>query len=298
MFEKIKHCPVCDSALLDQAYIVKDHMVTEESFAISRCRTCSFLFTNPRPIESELGKYYDSERYLSHNKKTTSLFAGIYNLARTRALKQKLAWLERYTSKGKLLDYGCGVGLFMQFAQSRGWQSYGMEPNESARKQAQENHANLVWKSLEEIEKKKFDAITLFHVLEHIPDLNKTLKGLRKKLQKEGIMLVALPNTDAPDAEQYREYWAAWDVPRHLYHFNSYTATLLFKKHKFSVIDTIPMQMDAYYVSLLSEQYQKGQSAPNLSTYWQAFWSGRRSNRLAKRNNGNYSSLVYVLKKK
>jgi 2-polyprenyl-3-methyl-5-hydroxy-6-metoxy-1,4-benzoquinol methylase len=298
MFERVDYCPVCESALKDHALIVKDYMVSGESFAISRCRQCSFHYTNPRPTKEELGKYYESDRYLSHQSKQKSLFGTLYEWARNKALQQKLKWVEEYAGKDKLLDYGCGAGYFMKYAEKQGWKAYGVEPNEKARALAKGNFKGEVYSTLDEMHKQKFDVITLFHVLEHVPDLNETLRKLRKRLHKKGTLFIALPNHESYDAKKYTELWAAWDVPRHLYHFNQHTASLLFKKHKLKLEAILPMKMDAYYVSLLSEQYTAGRQSPSLLSYWQAFWAGRKSNQLAQKHQNNYSSLVFVLKKK
>jgi 2-polyprenyl-3-methyl-5-hydroxy-6-metoxy-1,4-benzoquinol methylase len=298
MFERIDHCPICDSSLKDHALIVKDYMVSGESFAITRCRNCSFLYTNPRPSSAQLGKYYDSEQYLSHQSKQKTLFGRMYEWARNRALHQKLKWIEFNAKKGSLLDYGCGAGYFLKYAERNGWESTGIEPNEKAKSLASKDFNGNLYSGIDQLPKQKFDAITLFHVLEHVPNLNETLEGLRKRLHKDGTLFIALPNHESNDAKKYKEFWAAWDVPRHLYHFNPYTAALLFKKHRLSLQKVLPMKMDAYYVSLLSEQYKEGTRSPSIKAYWQAFWAGRKSNRLAGKNNNNFSSLVYVLKKK
>lgn len=298
MFERIDQCPVCESELKDHALVVKDYMVSGESFAISRCRQCSFHYTNPRPTADQLGKYYESDQYLSHQSKPGSLFGRLYEWARNKALRQKLNWIETYAPKSNLLDYGCGAGYFMKYAEKKGWKACGIEPNTRAKALAEKDFHGPVHTELEHLAKEKFTAITLFHVLEHVPNLNETLKKLRKRLDKKGTMFIALPNHESYDAEKYKELWAAWDVPRHLYHFNQHTAELLFKKHKLKIVKILPMKMDAYYVSLLSEQYKEGLPKPSISSYWQAFWEGRKSNSAARKNRNNYSSLVYVLKKK
>lgn len=222
----------------------------------------------------------------------------LYEWARNRALSQKLGWIEKYAPKNNLLDYGCGAGYFLKYAERKGWKASGVEPSEKARALAAIDFQGELHAALDDLAKQKFTAITLFHVLEHVPDLNETLKKLRKRLDKKGTLFIALPNHESFDAEKYQEFWAAWDVPRHLYHFNPHTAELLFKKHKLKIIKILPMKMDAYYVSLLSEQYKAGLQKPSLGTYWQAFWAGRKSNSAARNNRNNYSSLVYVLKKK
>jgi len=294
MFEKVESCPVCESNLSDNFIICKDFTVSKESFAISRCRNCSFLFTNPRPSEDRLGAYYESEDYISHNKKSNNLVNRIYKIARKFTVRSKVSMIKKFTiNQSTLLDIGCGTGEFITQAQNKGWTISGVEPGTLARTSAEELANIKIHKDIHEIEKAKFDAITMFHVLEHVSDLNGTLKKVRKLLHKEGSLFIALPNTSSWDSQIYKEEWAAFDVPRHLYHFNQDTAAMLFKKHKLKIVDTLPMKLDAFYVSMLSEKYAKGKV-----NYWQAFWNGLKSNNWAKNNQNNYSSLIYVLKKK
>jgi 2-polyprenyl-3-methyl-5-hydroxy-6-metoxy-1,4-benzoquinol methylase len=294
MFEKVESCPVCESKLSDNLIICQDHTVSKESFAISRCRTCSFLYTNPRPSEDRLGSYYESEDYISHNKKSNSLINRIYKIARKFTVRSKVAMINKFTAnKNTLLDIGCGTGEFINEAKKNNWLINAVEPGSLARRSAEELNGISIHEDIHQITKTKFDAITMFHVLEHVADLNGTLKKVRKLLHKEGSLFVALPNSASYDAKQYKEDWAAYDVPRHLYHFNQETAELLFKKHKLEIIETLPMKLDAFYVSLLSEKYANGKT-----NYWQAFWNGLKSNKWAKNNQNNYSSLIYVLQKR
>ncbi len=294
MLEKVESCPVCESTLSDNFSICKDHTVSQESFAISRCRSCGFLYTNPRPSENRLGEYYESEDYISHNKKSRSLINRIYKIARKFTVRSKVAMINKFTqNKNALLDIGCGTGEFIHEANKSHWSITGVEPGELARQSTEELTGIKVHKDVQEMDKTKFDAITMFHVLEHVSDLNATMNKVRKLLDKEGSLFIALPNSESWDAKQYMANWAAYDVPRHLYHFNQATAAMLFKKHKLEIVDTIPMKLDAFYVSMLSEKYAKG-----TINYWQAFWNGLKSNNWAKNNQNNYSSLIYVLKKK
>lgn len=294
MFEKVENCPVCESKLSDNLIICKDHTVSKESFAISRCRNCGFLYTNPRPSEQRLGSYYESEDYISHNKKSNSLINRIYKIARKFTVRSKVAMINKFTAnKNTLLDIGCGTGEFINEAKKNKWHINAVEPGTLARKSAEELNGISIYEDIHKIEKTKFDAITMFHVLEHVADLNGTMKKVRKLLHKEGSLFIALPNSASWDSTHYKNDWAAFDVPRHLYHFNQETAALLFKKHKLEVVETLPMKLDAFYVSLLSEKHAKGKM-----NYWQAFWNGLKSNKWAKNNQNNYSSLIYVLKKR
>lgn len=294
MLEKVESCPVCESKLSDNLIICQDHTVSKESFAISRCRTCSFLYTNPRPSEDRLGSYYESEDYISHNKKSNSLINRIYKIARKFTVRSKVAMINKFTAnKNTLLDIGCGTGEFINEGKKNNWLINAVEPGSLARRSAEELNGISIYEDIQKITKTKFDAITMFHVLEHVADLNGTLKKVRKLLHKQGSLFIALPNSASYDAKQYKEDWAAYDVPRHLYHFNQETAELLFKKHNLEIIETLPMKLDAFYVSLLSEKYANGKT-----NYWQAFWKGLKSNKWAKNNQNNYSSLIYVLQKK
>ncbi|EPR66469.1 class I SAM-dependent methyltransferase [Cyclobacterium qasimii] len=193
-----------------------------------------------------------------------------------------------------MLDYGCGVGLFVKACTNDGWEAYGMEPNEKAATFAIDNNGIDIipdFKSLEK--KKKFDVITLFHVLEHVHKLNKTIDILLNRLKKRGTLFIAVPNRDSLDASTFKENWAALDVPRHLYHFNPSSMEYLTDKHNCRIVDTIPMKFDSYYVSLLSHQY-----IGTKNKYIEAIKSGYNSNKQAKNNSNNYSSLLFVIKKK
>tara|TARA_R110001592_G_scaffold363389_1_gene686904 strand:- start:27256 stop:28020 length:765 start_codon:yes stop_codon:yes gene_type:complete len=252
-------------------------------------------FTNPRPTEENIGTYYDNPNYISHQDKSKSLTDLVYKTIRKYTLNQKLNWINaRQSSKGRLLDYGCGVGLFVKACTKDGWEAYGMEPNEKAANYAIDNNEIAIIPDLEGLEKKKkFDVITLFHVLEHVHKLNKTIDILLNRLKKRGTLFIAVPNRDSLDAQTFKENWAALDVPRHLYHFNPSSMEFFTAKHNCRIVDTIPMQFDSYYVSLLSHQY-----IGTKNQYIEAIKSGYNSNKQAKNSGNNYSSLLFVIKKK
>jgi 2-polyprenyl-3-methyl-5-hydroxy-6-metoxy-1,4-benzoquinol methylase len=295
MYERLTKCPLCKSELFINHLVVKDNAVSQESFIICACKNCDLWFTNPRPNEKNINKYYDKPDYISHQNKTRNLTDLIYNTIRKYMINQKLNWVnKRLQKKGRLLDYGCGVGLLAKAFMEDGWEACGIEPNEKAATIANKENKVRIIPNIKAIDKeKKFDAITLFHVLEHVHKLNKTIDILLNKLKKRGLLFIAVPNRESQDAITFKENWAAYDVPRHLYHFNRNSMQYLTQKHDCKIVETIPMVFDSYYVSLLSHGYT---GTPNK--FWQALKTGYLSNQHAKKDNNNYSSLLFVIRKK
>ena len=290
MFEKLENCPICKYPEFKNYIICKDHMVTGESFAITRCEQCGFLFTNPRPTSDILKKYYETGSYLSHQTKTKGLFDLGYNLVRKYALHKKLKLINDLASKKTLLDFGCGTGAFLKTCQKNGWKVDGVEFMDPARNIAESKLGIPIYTQIKDIPKNKyFKVITLWHVLEHIYDLNDTFKRMVRHLDKKGKVVIAVPNIESLDATLYHEYWAAYDIPRHLYHFSQSTMKLFLSQHNLKLKKTIPMPLDAYYVSMLSEKYQSGRT-----NYIKALLNGYKSNCYAKKHNKNYSSLIYI----
>src|SRR5690606_37717347 len=262
MYEKLASCPLCKSEHFANYMVVKDHSISKESFSICKCSHCDFLFTNPRPNKENIDKYYQSENYISHKDKSTNLVNLVYKIVRKFTLKKKVQWLnETSNPKGRLLDFGCGTGKFLTSAEKDGWKAVGLEPNKEAASIAIHKYGLKVYYSLSELEEeKKFDAITLFHVLEHVHDLKATLDTLLTKLKKRGTLLIAVPNFDSYDAGFYGEHWAALDIPRHLYHFTPQTMEMLAKENGLKIKSTKPLIFDSYYISLLSGKYINNQN--------------------------------------
>ncbi len=273
--------------------VVKDHAVSQESFSISKCSDCHFLFTNPRPNQEHISQYYESKNYISHQDASSNLTNVVYKLVRKITLKQKVGWINEFPkTKGRLLDFGCGTGYFLKAAEKDGWKVTGFEPNPTASAIARNKQKLTVYAETSALEnEKKFDAITLFHVLEHVHDLEGTLQFLINKLKQRGNLYIAVPNSNAYDAALYKENWASLDVPRHLYHFTTETMERLAKTNNLKIKAVKPMLFDSYYVSILSESYIN-----NQNKIFNALKNGYKSNKLAKKNN-NYSSLLFVLKK-
>lgn len=290
MYEKLDECPLCGFSSHSNHLIVDDHSHSQESFAIVKCQKCSFLYTNPRPDMNSIGSYYESDDYISHTDNSNNLTNVIYKIARRFTMNWKKGLIEKRSPEKKMLDYGCGTGDLLAHMKQYKWEVTGIEPSEHARSKAEEKGLT-VYPELSKDLKDKFHIITAWHVVEHVHDLLETIRALRKLLHKDGKLMLAVPNSASYDAEHYEAYWAGYDVPRHLYHFTPDTFKTLASKTKLKLEEVIPMKLDSFYVSLLSEKY-KGNNMALL----RGFQTGLKSNRKA-RQTGNYSSLIYVLTK-
>lgn len=272
---------------------VKDYSVSGEIFQLIQNESYGFLETIPKPSIAKLPEYYQTEDYISHTDSKRNLFEKVYHSIREVSLKRKLKLINSFkTDQKNLLDFGCGTGDFLKSALNIGWNVSGIEPNSEARSIANSKTKQSVLDSegIKTYKKHSFDVITLWHVLEHIPNLESQISILKDLLKPNGVLIIAVPNYKSYDAKHYKQFWAAYDVPRHLWHFDKKSISKLFSSINMTVQNIKPMVFDSYYVSLLSEKYKKG--SMNL---FSAFWTGFRSNAKAKRS-GEYSSLIYVLK--
>lgn len=289
----LNYCPICDSTEFDHIITCIDYTVSQNPFNIVGCKQCSFRFTNPRPTNDNLPDFYKSINYISHSNTKKGFVSQVYHLVRKYTLNQKLNLLKANVAVGNLLDYGCGTGMFLKQANSKGWNSYGTEPDEGARKLSNSNK-RLAFENKQELNAFDplitFNAITLWHVLEHVTDLPETLNFFKQKLNPNGVLIIAVPNYNSYDAKHYKAHWAAYDLPRHLYHFEAKTISQLLAKYGFALHETYPMKFDSFYVSMLSEKYLSGRI-----NYLKALLVGLRSNLKAKKAT-DYSSVIYVFK--
>lgn len=287
------NCALCKSNNVELLFETKDYFLTREPFSIYRCVDCNYAFTHPIPPINQLEKYYNSNDYLSHTASEKGLLNKLYQLLRAINLRRKEVIISTYSDPGELLDIGCGTGEFLNYCKSKNWLVTGVEPNQKARQFAMEAYNLTVYpeEKLTQLPNEFFDTITLWHVLEHVPDFNERISQIKKLIKPDGTILLALPNIDSPDAKKYGGFWAGLDVPRHLHHFSPTAISKLARLHKLDLVKSIPMKMDAYYVSLLSEKYLK-----NKIPFLNAAINGFKSNRIAS-NSNNFSSMIYVLKK-
>ena len=269
---------------------VKDHSVSQEIFDLYYDESLDMLVTNPQPDSENLGKYYDSPNYISHTDGNKSLFEKLYQAVKNIALKNKLNLINSLSeNKGKILDIGAGTGDFLAFVKQNGWQTIGVELSQKAKEIAIKKGVQFV-NEISELENQSFDIITMWHVLEHVPDLEKQIHELKRLLKPNGTLIVAAPNFKSFDANHYKEFWAAYDVPIHFWHFSKTAIKLLFEKQNMKLEKVLPMKFDAFYVSLLSEKYKTGKMK-----YIKAFFIGLKSNFKAKQTS-EYSSHIYILK--
>ncbi|XMO87914.1 class I SAM-dependent methyltransferase [Algibacter sp. AS12] len=272
---------------------VKDHSVSGEVFELIQNLEYGFLETTPQPSSDKLSDYYESEDYISHTDSKRNLFEKAYHLVRSFSLKKKLNLINSCSSEGKkLLDIGCGTGDFLQTAQQNNWIVSGIEPNQQARKIANKKTNGSVFNTeqLLKFQPNSFDVITLWHVLEHLPNLDEQIATFKKLLKANGTLIIAVPNYKSFDAQYYKSFWAAYDVPRHLWHFNKISVSNLVSKQSFKVNKIKPMWFDSFYVSMLSEKYKTGSMNAVIG-----FWIGLRSN-LKAIGSKEASSLIYVIK--
>ncbi|MGN7812270.1 class I SAM-dependent methyltransferase [Flavobacterium sp. 22076] len=269
---------------------VKDHSVSKEIFDLYYDENLDMLITSPQPDLENLGRYYESEDYISHTDNKRSVFEKAYHFVKSIALKNKLNLINSEQSqKGKILDIGAGTGDFLLTAKNDGWNVIGIEPSDRAKNIAKQKGISFAEETAS-LENNSFDVITMWHVLEHVPNLELQIQELKRLLKPTGTLIVAVPNFKSFDAEHYGEFWAAFDVPIHFWHFSKKAIKSLFEKVDIKLEKILPMKFDSFYVSLLSEKYKTGKM-----NFVRAFFIGLRSN-LKASSTKEYSSHIYVLK--
>ena len=266
-----------------------DFFLSNEAFELLYDETLDMLVTSPRPIDIE--KYYETDNYISHSDGENTLLQKVYQSIKKRNLQRKVALIEKFAGEDKtLLDVGAGTGDFLRHAKNKGWKVFGVEPNTNAQKRAAQKGIDLE-EDLDSIQEMKFSVITLWHVLEHLPNLEENIERLSHMLEEGGTLIVAVPNFKSYDAKYYGRFWAAYDVPRHLWHFSRTAIARLFLNQGMELKKVKPMWFDSFYVSLLSEEYKSGKK-----NWIKAGWHGLVSN-ISGMTTKEYSSHIYILQK-
>jgi 2-polyprenyl-3-methyl-5-hydroxy-6-metoxy-1,4-benzoquinol methylase len=287
-------CPACTSSECKEELHVQDYTVSKKVFGIAHCRQCTLRFTQDIPEADEIGAYYKAESYISHTDTKQGLVSRLYHLVRSITLKGKRNLVISSTgqSKGRLLDVGCGTGAFLNTMKISGWEVDGLEPDDTASQIAFNNYGIETKhpQAIYTLADGQYDAITMWHVLEHVHDLQGYMGRLKKLLKPNGVLFIAVPNYTSADAQKYQQHWAAYDVPRHLYHFSPQSMEVLITPYQMHISKMKPMWFDSFYVSMLSEQYKHGESrlfAAVLTGFW--------SNVKALFNHKRCSSLIYII---
>ena len=291
---KVKKCPICNGVRFTHKMLCKDHTTSKKNFNVVSCETCGFTLTNPRPNSKDLPLYYISDKYISHTNNSQGIFNWLYQKVRIIAVGKKIKLLKSFKSRGCHLDIGCGTGEFLNACKKTGLKTKGIEPSEIARKKAIKNYKLDISDDtdLSKYKNHEFGSISMWHVLEHIEDLKETVQELDRILKKDGKLFIAVPNHKCWDAKYYKEYWAAWDVPIHLWHFSKSSIQNLFENSNLKLIKTKPMIFDSFYVSLMSEEFKFGKK-----NYIKGFFIGIISNLHGFFTKKGYSSTIYIFEK-
>ena len=297
--ETLIECPSCGHTHFSNDIVCKDYTYSKKPFQLVSCYSCGLLFTNPRPDEKCIGVYYDNPEYVSHTDTNEGLLFRLYRIVKSYTLGKKRLLLEGLSSSKTVLDYGAGSGDFSNELASNGWDVSSFEPDANARQLIRKKNGSIeLVDSLGSLKTKSKSIIALWHVLEHVHRLQETVQQFQRILTDDGKLVIAVPNHTSYDAEFYQENWAAYDVPRHLYHFNPSTIESLMESQGFKLVDMKPMWFDSYYVSLLSEKNSSNGGFLKSAIGWgRAFIIGSISNLKALDETKKCSSVTYIFEK-
>ncbi len=291
------HCPLCNDANILYQLTVKDYTVSRQDFEVWQCNNCTARFTQNVPEQSAISLFYQSDNYISHSDTKKGLVNWLYHQVRRRTLQSKKSLITKTSQlqKGEILDIGCGTGAFLHTMQQSGWEISGIEPDENARIKAAQllNVPPQSPEVLFHLHSNSYDVITMWHVLEHVHNLHSYLSQVNDLLKENGVLFIAVPNYTSGDAALYKKYWAAYDVPRHLYHFSPQSMKQILQQHGMVIKKIKAMWFDSFYVCLLSEKYKTGKN-----NFIKAMWNGFKSNWKAWQNKEKCSSIIYVIEKK
>ncbi|MDR0505951.1 MAG: class I SAM-dependent methyltransferase [Dysgonamonadaceae bacterium] len=290
----IDACPICEGMKFTPFLACRDNLATYKNFSLVRCESCGFVLTQNFPDENEIGRYYDVPEYISHSDTQKGIVNLLYHFVRKLSLRSKAGLVKKVSGKttGDLLDIGAGTGYFLNRMKTDGWKISGVEKSASAREYAEKKFCFTIHppEYLPQLPECSQDIVSLWHVLEHLEKLNETMQIIHKLMKDNGTAIIALPNLNSVDARYYKENWAAYDVPRHLWHFSPDVMKILAEKHGFCITAFKPMYFDVFYISMLSEKNRGSSSLVGLLKGFVFFL--RSLSGISK-----CSSVIYVLKK-
>lgn len=235
-------CNLCESKYTSFLFAAQDY-ISREYFNVVKCDMCGLVYTNPRPNSEEIDKFYGQHYYGKQNLRFKVLVELPIRLFR----RQRSRKILRLMDSGRILDVGCGRGRMLDEFRKRGWETFGTEFSEQAAGAAREEFGlNVRAIALKNwgFEDKFFDAITLWHVLEHLPDPHGTLREVNRILKDDGLIVVSTPNFDSFQAKVSKEKWFHLDVPRHYYHFSTRTLTQMLESVGFKVWRQHPFSLE------------------------------------------------------
>ena len=291
---KNDQCLICGQSKIHDLFTAKDHGISQENFIISECLNCKFQFTKNPPVESKIGPYYEATKYISHTEESPNFINKLYFYIRDFMFVEKYKIIRKYNSSNNFLDIGCGLAHFLNFVKSKNNNVTGIEKIESTANIARSKFQIEILPPeflLENKLKEKYDIITMWHVLEHLYNPKEYINAIKKLFNHESILIIAVPNQNSTDAIKYSEFWAGYDVPRHLWHFNPINITSWVEQFGFKHIATHRLPFDAFYVSILSEKY-RGSKFATL----RGMFNGLVSYLKSISNIQKTSSLIYVFK--
>lgn len=296
-YKDLKLCPLCGASGQIPYAQCKDFTISNESFYLLKCPSCNIVYTLDPPSESDTKRYDKLDLKLRLGDSPRGLTGRLYYHIRNLMLIRKAHIVEKqaYRTSGSLLNYGAKTGYFSSRMERRGWEVTSVEKYLEERLFSLEmfHHRMIDLSEMESLHSETFDVITLWHVFEHSYHPGELLDRFHELLRPGGILIMSCPNINSIDAKYYGPYWAAYDVPRHLWHFEPGSICNLALKHGFTLMHRERLPFDSFYISILSEQHLGHKQA-----FIRGMMKGFHSWLLSSSRRDLSSSLVYVFRKR
>lgn len=267
-------CPLCGSTNARPIAQLPDLLLElPGSFVLVRCAECTMLYQNPQLEPHELEAFYPQaySPYIAPPWANPNLLKRIQHLY---ALKQRWRlveqWAPRRSGKRSILDIGCATGSFLA-AGSDDWQTVGVEFSAEAAQTARKHYGLTVYQGTVEqapLASGQFDVVSMWDVLEHVPDPTRTLRIVHRLLRPDGVLVARVPNLDAWDAQVFGDCWAGLDQPRHMFVTSEATLARLLETTGFAPVAYSCIRVGTYGMLMLSWRFWLQQHAP--ATRWRA----------------------------